>query len=210
MVLMVCALVFRFDYSTKVPHKLHANYTLTPQTARPPVTPSHSPPELDAWVGGDQLMLPTSKSDRQLAEGPLTLAPGASACPIPVPFALFSVAELPALIRSQYRTNESSPPEASIPRLEDDHSMDETEAECPCSSRSAWPGCRWSRMRMILESCAKVANKWESCGEAALVSTSFSKKRTTPYLRGATTEVHGSSSAVARLRGSCRSDWDLE
>lgn len=57
--------------------------------------------------------------------------------PVPGPATESKVAELLGLIRSQYRTCESSPPLASIPRRVGDQSMLFTDAECPWSSSSA-------------------------------------------------------------------------
>ena len=75
--------------------------------------------------------------------------------------------ELLWLIRSQIRTKESSPPDARVPRREGDHSMQLIAAAWPLSSSKAWPGCRTSRILMLLESWEKVARRWASCGEAS-------------------------------------------
>jgi hypothetical protein len=63
------------------------------------------------------------------------------------------------LIRSQTRTQQSSPPEANVPRRLGDHSMQFTDAEWPLNSTRAWPGCRTSRMRIRLESWENVARR---------------------------------------------------
>lgn len=63
------------------------------------------------------------------------------------------------LRRSQMRTWQSSAPDANVPRLSGDHSIELTEPPWPRSSRRAWPGCRTSRIRMMLESWAKVARR---------------------------------------------------
>lgn len=77
------------------------------------------------------------------------------------------LAPLPAFNKSHTSTRESSAPLASMPRRLGFHSMELRAAECPRSSRSAVPGCRASRMRTMLESAAKVARRWASCGDAA-------------------------------------------
>lgn len=68
-------------------------------------------------------MLLTSYSHTQLALGPLSVA----AAPVwpcgCVPLALGKAGVLPWFSRSHIKTNESSPPEARVPRLDGDHSM---------------------------------------------------------------------------------------
>ena len=74
---------------------------------------------------------------------------------------------LPWFRRSQINTSESSPPDASVPLREGDHSMQLIAAACPRSSSNACPGCRTSRIRMLFESCENVARRCASWGEAA-------------------------------------------
>ena len=47
---------------------------------------------------------------------------------------------LPWFKRSHISTNESSPPDASVPLREGDHSIQLIAAACPLSSSNAWPG----------------------------------------------------------------------
>ena len=61
--------------------------------------------------------------------------------------------------RSQIRTKESSPPDARVPLRDGDHSIQFIAAACPRSSSKAWPGCRTSKIRMLLESWENVASK---------------------------------------------------
>lgn len=63
-------------------------------------------------------------------------------------------------------TRESSPPDARVPRRVGDHSMQFIDDECPLSSSRAWPGCRTSRIRMMLESWENVPRRCASCGDA--------------------------------------------
>lgn len=65
------------------------------------------------------------------------------------------------------RTIESSAPEANVPLLDGDHSIQLIGAECPRNSSRACPGCLTSSMRIIEESWEKVARRWVSCGDAA-------------------------------------------
>ena len=75
---------------------------------------------------------------------------------------------VPWLSRSQISTKESSPPDASVPLREGDHSIQLIAAACPRSSSNAWPGCRESRTLMLLESCENVARRCASCGDATI------------------------------------------
>lgn len=74
------------------------------------------------------------------------------------------------LMRSHRSTKQSSAPEARTPRRLGDHSTQLMEEPWPFSSRRACPGCRTSRTRTMLESCEKVARRWESWGDAMTVS----------------------------------------
>jgi hypothetical protein len=76
-------------------------------------------------------------------------------------------------MRSQIRTRESSPPEASVPRREGDHSMQFMGALCPDNSKRAWPGWRTSRTRITLDSWLKVARWCASKGDAVFLLVSF-------------------------------------
>lgn len=161
-------------------------HSLTPHTPRPALTPSHSPYSPVARCG-TQPTLPTSYSHCQLATGLRTLSPlpapappTPAAPPLPAPAAPAEPGTVPfgaaapppatppaELMRSQTKTWQSSAPEASVPRRSGDHSTQLRAPEWPRSSRRACPGWRTSRMRMTLESCAKVARRWWSCGEVA-------------------------------------------
>lgn len=112
-----------------IPHarKMHITHSkhdgphnLTPHTPLPAQTPNQSPPCAVNMLSGAKLTLPTSYSQRQLELGPLL---GMSPALAPLPLMLGRIAWFSELMRSQVMTRESSPPEASRPRLCGDHSM---------------------------------------------------------------------------------------
>lgn len=104
-----------------ITHSKHdAPHNLTPHTPLPAQTPNQSPPCAVSMLSGAKLTLPTSYSQRQLELGPLL---GMSPALAPLPLMLGRMAWFSELMRSQVMTRESSPPEASRPRLCGDHSM---------------------------------------------------------------------------------------